>query len=148
MLSPKARNLTLDNWGIFVTVTPKVHEAVRLSESVAVQVTVVDPIGKTVPEPGLQVTWTGGWPLVADGASKWKSMPAALTVPRVTFARHSRLGAAAGGGGGGGGGVGAVGVPHEPARARQNAATGKSSNGRETRRQSDQNGQFFISTTL
>ena len=51
-------------------VTPKVHEAVRLSESLAVQVIVVDPIGKTVPEPGLQVTSTGGCPFSADGASK------------------------------------------------------------------------------
>ena len=127
ILSPKARNRTLDNCGIFATETPKVHEAVRLSESDALQVTVVDPIGNTEPEPGVQVTCTGGWPLDADGASKWKSTPAALAVRSATSDRHDRLGAVAGGGGGGGG-VGAVGLLHDPATARQNTTAGSKAN--------------------
>jgi hypothetical protein len=71
----------------------------------------------------VQVTCTGGWPSVTDGASKWKSMPPALTVRSETFCRHARLGAVATGGGGGGG-VGAVGLLHDPATARQNTTAG------------------------
>jgi hypothetical protein len=48
MLSPNAANLVRPMLGGRVTVTAKVHEADRCRPSVAVQVTVVEPIGKTV----------------------------------------------------------------------------------------------------
>jgi hypothetical protein len=48
--------------GTAVTVTVNVHDAVRDCASVAVQVTGVEPTGKTLPEAGAQLTATGGWP--------------------------------------------------------------------------------------
>lgn len=39
------------------TVTVKVHVLVLLEASVAVQVTVVVPVGKLEPDGGLQLTW-------------------------------------------------------------------------------------------
>jgi hypothetical protein len=51
--------LTLGTW-LSLTVTVKLHVAVLLDESVAVQVTVVVPFGKVEPELGLQATVAQG----------------------------------------------------------------------------------------
>ena len=80
---------------------------VRFSESVAVQVTVVVPIGKVRPEAGEHVTFTEPLPSVTGGASKSTATPPALTVVREMPSTHASDGGfATGGGGGGGGGVG------------------------------------------
>jgi hypothetical protein len=90
-------------------VTLKEQVAVRFNESVAVQLTVVVPIGKLAPDPGEQLTLTGLCPPDAGGASKSSVIPAALTVEREMPSTHASVGGAATGGGGGTG-VGAVGV--------------------------------------
>jgi hypothetical protein len=48
MLSPNAANRVRVIIGAGSTVMPKVHDAVRCRASVAVQVTVVGPMGNTV----------------------------------------------------------------------------------------------------
>ena len=58
MLSPNARNRVFDNVGSLEMLTANEQVPVRLSESVAVQVTSVEPIGKLEPEPGEHVTLT------------------------------------------------------------------------------------------
>jgi len=50
-----------------VTVTVNVHEVVRFTASVAVQVTVVVPTGKQVPDGGLQLTVTPGQLSLPEG---------------------------------------------------------------------------------
>jgi hypothetical protein len=115
MLSPNARNRVLDNVGSLEMLTANEHVPVRLSESVAVQVTSVEPIGKLEPEPGEHVTLTVPWPPVTGGASKSSVIPAALVVEREMASTHAKVGGFATGGGGGGGGVGAVGVLLQPA---------------------------------
>jgi hypothetical protein len=62
MLSPNAMNLTALSLAGPVTATENEHAAVRLVASVAVQVTVVDPILKLLPDPGAHATETGGDP--------------------------------------------------------------------------------------
>jgi len=110
MLSPNARNRVFDSVGSLEILTANEHVPVRLSESVAVQETSVEPIGKLEPEPGEHVTLTVPCPPVTGGASKSSVMPAALAVAREMASTHANVGAAVTGGGGGGGGVGAVGV--------------------------------------
>ena len=58
MLSPNARNRVLDNVGSLEMLTANEHVPVRFSESVAVHVTSVEPIGKLEPDPGEHVTLT------------------------------------------------------------------------------------------
>ena len=48
MLSPNATNLVKAMVGAAATLTANVQDAVRCRASVAVQVTIVPPIGKTV----------------------------------------------------------------------------------------------------
>jgi hypothetical protein len=110
MLSPKARNRVFESVGSLAMFTANEHVAVRLRESVAVQVTVVDPIGKDDPEPGEHVTLTVPCPSVTGGISKWSVIPSALIVEREIASTHASDGGLATGGGGGAGGVGAVGV--------------------------------------
>jgi hypothetical protein len=62
MLSPKASKRVRLIFGGCATVTVNVHESVRCSESVAVQVTVVEPIANTEPLGGVQLVVTGGLP--------------------------------------------------------------------------------------
>lgn len=118
MLSPNARKRVLDNVGSFEMLTANEHVPVRLSESVAVQVTSVEPIGKLEPEPGEHVTLTVPSPPVTGGASKSSVMPAALVVEREIASTHSNDGGLATGGGGAGGGVGAVGELHPETSAK------------------------------
>src|SRR5215213_5167539 len=109
-LSPNARNFVFDSVGSLETFTANEHVAVRLSESVAVQLTVVVPIGKVVPGEGSQVTLTVPCPSVAEGMSKLIASPPAFTVERARPSIQDSDGGLATGGGGGGGGVGVVGV--------------------------------------
>lgn len=93
------------------TVTLNEQLPVRLSESVAVHVTSVLPIGKFCPESGEQATVTEPSPPVTAGASNVTAKPPAFTVEREMPSRQLSVGAfATGGGGGGGGGVGVTGV--------------------------------------
>jgi hypothetical protein len=119
MLSPNAMYLRRDSCACLVTVTRNWHDAWRFSASVAVQPTVVIPIGKIEPDSGEQDTFTGGCPLVAAGVAKLTSRPLVLMVLRAMSLPHDTVGAS-GGGGGGGGGVGAVGLL-QPATARSSA---------------------------
>ena len=59
MLSPNAMNLTALNLAGAVTDTSNEHDAVRLVASVAVHATVVVPMLKELPDPGVQATETG-----------------------------------------------------------------------------------------
>jgi hypothetical protein len=63
MLSPNATNRVRLMVGGATTVTSNVQAPVRCRASVAVQVTVVAPIGKTDRLAGVQDTLTGGAPL-------------------------------------------------------------------------------------
>jgi hypothetical protein len=92
------------SWAARVTVTLNSHVACRFSPSVAVQLTVVCPIGNVVPDPGEQLTFTGLWPSRASGVGYDSAMPSGLIVLRVMPSSHDSVGAAGGGGGGGGGG--------------------------------------------
>jgi hypothetical protein len=69
MLSPNATNRVIVMVGAATTVIPTVQEAARCRASVAVQVTVVDPIGKRVWLGGVQETLSGGAPPDATAAS-------------------------------------------------------------------------------
>ena len=95
MLSPNARKRVFDNCASLDTVTWNSHDAVRFSESVAVQFTAVVPIGKVSPEDGEQVTLTEPWPPVTGGVSKLTAMPAAFTVAREMPSPHDSEGASA-----------------------------------------------------
>jgi hypothetical protein len=66
MLSPKATNRVAKSRGGAFTLTRKVHELVRFTESVAVQVTVVSPTGNEEPLSGEQVAVTGGVPFSVE----------------------------------------------------------------------------------
>jgi hypothetical protein len=68
MLSPKARKRSALSFGVFVTLTVKLHEAVRWLESRAVQVTVVDPTAKLEPLAGVQDVTIGVVPSLTSGA--------------------------------------------------------------------------------
>jgi hypothetical protein len=63
MLSPNAMNFVRVMTGAAATVTPNVHDAARCRASVAVQLTIVVPIGKSVELAWLHVTASGGAPL-------------------------------------------------------------------------------------
>jgi hypothetical protein len=57
-LSPNAMIRVARRRGGPATVTEKVHEAVRLNESVAIHWACVTPTGKLLPEAGVQLTDT------------------------------------------------------------------------------------------
>jgi hypothetical protein len=82
-----------------------VHVLDRWRASVAVQVTVVLPIGNELPLAGVQLAVTGDVPLVTDGVPKTTDMLDPVTDTCVTGAGHVMVGS----GTGGGGGVGCVG---------------------------------------
>jgi hypothetical protein len=84
--------------------------AERFSVSVAVQLTSLVPIGKVVPDSGLQVTLTVPSPSCVDGFSKLTASPPALVVARESPSTQLIDGGFATTGGGGGGGVGVVGL--------------------------------------
>jgi len=65
---------------VFAIITLKLHEPVP-HELVAVQVTVVVPIGKLLPDGGVQVAVTDGEP--PDGFVYVSTIPAALLVPSL-----------------------------------------------------------------
>ena len=114
-LSPKARNFVFVSVKARDTVTPNVHEAVRLRPSVAVQRTSVVPTGNVPPDGGVHSTESGDWPPVALGNVYDTAAPVVAVVFVVTGAGHvsaggSVCGTTTTGGGGVGGGVGAVGV--------------------------------------
>jgi hypothetical protein len=67
MLSPNATNLVTDSRGTRVTVTAKLHEALRCSLSRTVQVTLVDPTGNADPVGGRHVVVTGAAPPLTTG---------------------------------------------------------------------------------
>jgi hypothetical protein len=56
MLSPNATNFVLARTCETCTPTVNVQEACFISASVTVQLTTVSPIGKTLEDPGLQLT--------------------------------------------------------------------------------------------
>jgi hypothetical protein len=62
-------NLVAVATGVRATATANVQDAVRLSASVAVQETSLDPTGNCDPDSGEQVTDTGACPSDADGVS-------------------------------------------------------------------------------
>lgn len=67
MLSPNATNLVTVSRGTRVTVTAKLHEALRCSLSRTVQVTLVDPTGNAEPVGGRHVVVTGAAPPLTMG---------------------------------------------------------------------------------
>src|SRR6185369_2293967 len=71
-----------------LTVTVKVQALVRALVSVAVQVTVVTPLAKSVPLAGLQTKVTPGQLSVAVGAKVTWAVQAPASVLTATFAGH------------------------------------------------------------
>lgn len=91
------------------TVTAKVHELVRLNESVATHCTAVSPIANVVPDAGVQATDTVPWPFRTSGSEKVTDAPDVLGDDTVIAPGQIISGASATGGAGG---VGAFGVLH------------------------------------
>jgi hypothetical protein len=90
------------------TVTEKVHEPVRLSESVATHRASVTPTENVVPEAGVQATDTVPSPFrLSAGEYVTVAPPALVRAVTVTGSGQVTSGASAMGGGGG---VGALGV--------------------------------------
>src|SRR5688500_8721162 len=87
------------------TVTEKVHEPVRLNESVATHWACVMPTGNVVPEAGVHATDTVPWPFRLSGSAYVTAAPALVRAETVTGAGQVSSGASATGGG-----VGALGV--------------------------------------
>jgi hypothetical protein len=67
MLSPKATIFVAFSWGVLVTLTLKVQEAVRRSASRAVHMTLVEPTAKDDPLRGVHVVVTGAVPPLTIG---------------------------------------------------------------------------------
>ena len=88
------------------TVIANVHESVRCRLSVAVQVTVLGPIGNVDPLAGVQATATGGAPLTTVGVPYTTEIGVPSGAWSVIGAGHVIFG---GSGTGGGTGVGCVG---------------------------------------
>jgi hypothetical protein len=93
------------------TVTEKVHEPVRLNESVATHWACVTPTGKLVPEEGVHATDTVPWPFRLSGSAYVTAAPALVKAETVTGAGQVTSGASATGTGAG---VGALGVSLQP----------------------------------
>jgi hypothetical protein len=100
MLSPKARNFVFEMRGLGVTATLKLQVAVRCSESVAVQVTMVLPSGKFAPDWAEHVTVTGLCPPDAVGTVNDTGIGTFSGDSNEIDAGHDTVGAAGGGGGG------------------------------------------------
>src|SRR5688572_7094794 len=96
------------------TVTEKVHEPVRLNESVATHSACVTPTGNLVPEGGVQATDTAPCPFRLSGSAYVTAAPALVSAETVTGPGQVSSGASATGGGGTG--VGALGVLLQPAQ--------------------------------
>ncbi len=71
----------------------KLHVAVWLAVSVAVQLTVVVPTGKIEPEGGVQATVTLPLPPEVTGAEKFTTLPAGSVVCSVMFPGQVMVGA-------------------------------------------------------
>jgi hypothetical protein len=113
MLSPHAMIRVPRRRGGPATVTEKVHEAVRLNESVATHSACVTPTGKLVPDGGVQATDTVPWPFRLSGSGYVTAAPPALVrAETVTGAGQVTSGASATGGAG----VGELGVLLHPAQ--------------------------------
>ena len=82
------------------TVTEKVHEPVRLNESVATHSASVTPTGNVVPEGGVQANVTVPWPFRISGGAYVTAAPTLVRAETVTGAGQVTSGASATGGGG------------------------------------------------
>jgi hypothetical protein len=102
-----------------VTLTEKLQEAWRLSASVAVQLTLVDPTENCDPEPGVQATVTGSWPPAVAGAG-YATCAVVVVVVAATLAGQVMVGPV-------GMGSGLVGVSEEesPPQPAMTSSTGK-----------------------
>lgn len=114
-LSPNAMIRVRSRRGGPATVTEKVHEPVRLNESVATHSACVTPSGNVVPEAGVQATDTVPWPFRLSGSAYVTAAPMLVRAENVTGAGQVISGASATGGAGGAG-VGALGVLLHPAQ--------------------------------
>ena len=112
-LSPNAMIRVPRRRGGPATVTEKVHEPVRLNESVATHSASVTPTGNLVPEGGVQATETVPWPFRLSGGAYVTSVPTLVRAETVTGAGQVTSGGSATGVGGG---VGALGVSLHPAQ--------------------------------
>jgi hypothetical protein len=92
MLSPNATNFTEDRTGTAVTVTAKLHVAVRPRRSVAVQPTVVEPMGNAEPDAGTHAVVTGAEPPVAVGVWNVTCAGWPLCATASTLAGHVMVG--------------------------------------------------------
>ena len=88
--------------GSAATVTEKLHEPVRLNESVATHSACVTPTGNIVPEGGVQATDTLPWPFRISATVYVTSAPTLVSAETVTGSGQMTSGASATGGGGGG----------------------------------------------
>ena len=109
-LSPNAMIRVPRRRGGPATVTEKLHEPVRLNESVATHSACVTPTGNVVPEGGVQATDTVPWPFRLSGSAYVTAAPTLVRAETVTGSGQVTSGASAMGGLGGVG-VGALGVP-------------------------------------
>ena len=109
-LSPNAMIRVRRRRGGPATVTEKVHEAVRLNESVATHCACVSPTGNVLPDEGVHATDTVPWPLRLSAGEYVTAAPALVRAETVTGA-----GQVTSGGSATGGGVGALGVSLHPA---------------------------------
>ena len=114
MLSPNAMIRVPRRRGGPATVTEKVHEPVRLNESVATHSACVTPTGNLVPEAGVQATDTVPWPFRLSGSAYVTAAPTLVRAETVTGAGQVSSGGSATGGAGAG--VGALGVLLHPAQ--------------------------------
>jgi len=98
-------------------VTEKVHEPVRLNESVAIHSACVTPTGNVVPEAGVQATDTAPCPFRLSGTAYETAAPTLVMAEIVTGAGQVSSGGSVGSvTATGDGGVGALGVPVHPAQ--------------------------------
>jgi hypothetical protein len=100
------------------TFTEKVHEPVRLNESVATHSACVTPIGNVVPEGGVQATDTLPWPFRLSGSVYVTATPTLVRAATATGSGQVTSGTSATGGAGGA--LGALGVslhPRQPTSA-------------------------------
>jgi len=117
MLSPNATMLATPMVCDF-TATDVWHTALRLIASVAVQLTVVVPMGNVDPDAGVHATDTGGVPPVGVGAANVTGSDVDPTgTVAVVLAGHVTDSCCTGGGGGGD-----VGLPHDATAAAVAAA--------------------------
>jgi hypothetical protein len=131
MLSPNARNFVRVICGTgAVTVTAKLHDALACTASVAVQRTVVAPIGNIDADAGVQLVCTGATPPLATGALNVTATAAPFGDDAAWLAGHASVSAGRGsltGGLGAGVRVGEVGDEHAHANSQDaiNTACGQ-----------------------